>query len=236
MTTTEGTIIAACGPPRSGKTDLILRALSGVPSEYLIVAVDRHGDFPDRLSDGTYPPIRDLSLARLGLLRWMEIEHLHGQRIYVLSGRAESAALEWCLDHSSRERPILLYIDEMGQWGASSRHRIQDVLSNYIAGRRHTGLSLVIGCQYARQIHYSVFSMCDGAILFGMSDKSDLARLAEGGIPDSVCVEVRDMGATFQRAVDTGQPLPHDFLWCPRLQPTPAPLKIDTSRKATGSL
>lgn len=212
----ESLTIGFIGPPRSGKTDLALRKLMDFGPAYLRLAVDSIGDLPSTLHDGQQVPLLDRSTERIEWIDRLELHNLHKYPIFRLTLDADSA-LAWAQSRARHDRPVVLYVDEAVDFTGVDPNRISRFVKRFLAKRRHGATWLLWGCQYPRQIHYSMFSLVDGLFLFRLEDEDDLRQLRKGGVP--------------QRVIDALPGLhPHEALYLPRLSTRCDPIVTTPAR------
>lgn len=200
----DAMIIGFMGPRGSGKTQAMVSCLVRMHSHLrgFAIASDRYRDMPEEVIDGTRARYAQLPApwvieARIG---FRGISPLR-QEIWKVDGYSQSEVLRTGMELAPRlydsktkkGQKSIIMIDECADWKQLDLHGCGWMLKDYIAGARHLGLFCLWGCQFPRQIHYSLPAQSNYLVCFRMTDKKDVTRLEEAALSDRAIDRIRNL-------------------------------------------
>ena len=208
----NGNIIAAVGKKRSGKTGLALVILRSFPHD--VIVIDPAGD-DGPVGDGVVEwsgPVSELPRS------FPEHERARpGERV-ILRYRPDAGSTTYLEDmdavvgvalaHSTRERPALLVVHEMGVLAKSNR--VPPHTRRVLQHSRHSGLICVFTMPRPITVDPQVIGQADLVYVFELPNASDRKRIAEtiGWPLDSLDAAMEDMPVYWSLRFDANEAKP----------------------------
>ena len=179
--------------PRGGKSVLMMRQILPELDRCYVLAHDPNWNLPARLPDGTRVPLvrhEDPNHIRRGLETMPRAVHATAGDPSALIEQAKEIAAAGLERHSDGHEygpPVIVILDEIVVWEEARRGgEPGPVLMDLLARRRPHHVGLWYASQYARQAHYSLYSLATTLYLGNMPDLDDVAKLRRGGVPSDV--------------------------------------------------